>query len=293
MFTVVISCVLYPGVLWVIGQIVFPFQANGSMVNGPDGKPVGSILIAQPFTKDEYFQPRPRHCSYEPRHPPRRRSPRPTTRCGLGWRTRRSHRHLQGRQKGQHVAPDIEAWFQKDKFQGHPGIVAQWAERTTAWPRPGSRRSMRRTTAAAYVHAWAKTHPAVVAQFEKDNPDNTDPAPSDLAVVFFETSPRASGQVPLGRHQTATDGKTGMTAIEPVSEGSDRYPVELLRHVAGGQSRVELKEVPGDLVTTSGSGLDPHISLANATFQLDRVAGAWAKDTKGDAAKIHAEIEDC
>ena len=58
-FSVVICCGIYPAVLWAIGQSFFPFQANGSMVNGPNGKPVGSLLIAQPFTKDEYFQPRP------------------------------------------------------------------------------------------------------------------------------------------------------------------------------------------------------------------------------------------
>ena len=35
------------------------------MVKGPDGKIVGSRLIAQPFTKDEYFQPRPSAPSYD------------------------------------------------------------------------------------------------------------------------------------------------------------------------------------------------------------------------------------
>ena len=60
----VICCVIYPGVLWVIGQTFFPFQANGSIVKSADGTPVGSLLIAQPFTKDEYFQSRPSACSY-------------------------------------------------------------------------------------------------------------------------------------------------------------------------------------------------------------------------------------
>jgi K+-transporting ATPase ATPase C chain len=64
-FAVVICCVFYPLVLLAIGQVFFPFQANGSIVNGPDGKPVGSLLIAQPFTKDEYFQPRPSAASYD------------------------------------------------------------------------------------------------------------------------------------------------------------------------------------------------------------------------------------
>ena len=64
-FTVVICCLIYPLALWAIGQTFFPFQANGSIVQGPDGKPVGSLLIAQPFTKDEYFQPRPSAASYD------------------------------------------------------------------------------------------------------------------------------------------------------------------------------------------------------------------------------------
>jgi K+-transporting ATPase ATPase C chain len=54
---------------------------------------------------------------------------------------------------------------------------------------------------------------------------------------------------------------------------------------------VELNDVPGDLVTTSASGLDPHISLQNAEFQMDRVAPKWAADLKRDPAAVRAEIE--
>ena len=43
----------------------FPFQANGSMLMDADGKAMGSSLIAQPFTKDEYFQPRPSAAAYD------------------------------------------------------------------------------------------------------------------------------------------------------------------------------------------------------------------------------------
>ena len=64
-FSVVICCGIYPLLLWVVGQTIFPFQANGSMLTGPDGKIVGSRQIAQPFTKDEYFQPRPSAGSYD------------------------------------------------------------------------------------------------------------------------------------------------------------------------------------------------------------------------------------
>jgi transcriptional regulator with PAS, ATPase and Fis domain len=50
LFTLVICCLIYPLVVWAIGQTFFPFTSNGSMVNGPDGKAVGSLMIAQPFT---------------------------------------------------------------------------------------------------------------------------------------------------------------------------------------------------------------------------------------------------
>jgi potassium-transporting ATPase KdpC subunit len=50
LFTVIIGSMLYPGLLWAMGQVIFPFQANGSILKGPNGQPVGSQLIAQPFT---------------------------------------------------------------------------------------------------------------------------------------------------------------------------------------------------------------------------------------------------
>jgi K+-transporting ATPase ATPase C chain len=52
-----------------------------------------------------------------------------------------------------------------------------------------------------------------------------------------------------------------------------------------------LQDLPGDMLTTSGSGLDPHITLQNAEYQLDRVASKWASDTKRDAAGVRTEIE--
>ena len=41
--TVVIACGVYPGILWVIGQTAFPFQANGSIVRDADGKLVAMM----------------------------------------------------------------------------------------------------------------------------------------------------------------------------------------------------------------------------------------------------------
>src|SRR6202049_3489221 len=62
---VIVCCGIYPASVWVIGRVFFPFQAQGSMLVGPDGAVVGSRLVSQPFTKDEYFQPRPSAASYD------------------------------------------------------------------------------------------------------------------------------------------------------------------------------------------------------------------------------------
>ena len=48
-----------------LGRGLFPQQATGSILI-QDGKPVGSSLIAQPFTGARYFQPRPSAAGYNP-----------------------------------------------------------------------------------------------------------------------------------------------------------------------------------------------------------------------------------
>jgi K+-transporting ATPase ATPase C chain len=50
---------LYPLATTAIGQALFPGAANGSLIYGKDGKPVGSRLIGQPFDDPKYFWSRP------------------------------------------------------------------------------------------------------------------------------------------------------------------------------------------------------------------------------------------
>src|SRR5437764_14893744 len=54
----VVTGVAYPAIVTAIAQVVFPRQANGSLVV-EDGKVVGSALIGQPFDDPKYFWGRP------------------------------------------------------------------------------------------------------------------------------------------------------------------------------------------------------------------------------------------
>jgi len=291
-FTVVICCMIYPAMIWAIGQTVFPFQANGSILEGPDHKPVGSVLIAQPFTKDEYFQPRPSACSYDASasassaYAPSNYLLRTRVAGTLGPLLV----YKKGPNSGKPVAPDIEKWFKDDKFQGKPYIVAQWADlhngAATAWVSQDAAHGQ-------YVNDWVKAHPQVGDKFARDNPSIQQPQASDLAVVFFEHfSWDNPGTFLTANTTVGSDGKTPTTKIETCTDGSDVqstfFEMWLLDHPG---AEAQFEDVPGDLVTASGSGLDPHITLDNALFQLERVSSKWATDLKRAPGSLRKEIE--
>lgn len=60
----VLTAVIYPFLMVGLGQVLFPFQANGSLVQNLQGQPVGSALIGQVFTSERYFQSRPSTVDY-------------------------------------------------------------------------------------------------------------------------------------------------------------------------------------------------------------------------------------
>ncbi len=170
-FLLVIICGVYPLSLWLIGQTIFPFQANGSILVNSEGKPVGSKLIAQAFNKDEHFQARPSAASYD--------------------------------------------------------------------------------AAASASSSLAASNPILRDRVAR----------SLSRIVKYQ-----NGQI----------------------LNLDNIPFDKWRHEHPG---IVLLDVPADLVTTSASGLDPHITLQNAVYQLARVANTWATLLKRDEAEVRKKIE--
>lgn len=284
--TLLICSVLYPAVLWGLAQTVFRGNAQGSLID-QRGRPaasekdaVGSRLIAQPFSGDEYFRPRPSAVSYNA-----------AATGGSNWaannyllRDRVARilgpivKYRGGPNKGKLVAPAIEEWFRKDQYQGKPGIVAQWAQAhpglAVAWVKADALNG-------EYVKSWQAAHATEVAKWIKEHPDTPEPKPEDLAGVFFES---------YSREHPGTWPGVVEKRIESVKEGTDIQSVffDMWRQ---DHPDADLEPVPADMVMASGSGVDPHITLRNALYQLDRVAGKWAAETKRDVGGVRQEIE--
>ncbi len=259
--TVVLCSVAYPLALLAVGQTMFPSQASGSLVNGPDGKPVGSRQVAQEFKGDAWFQARPSAAGYNAAasggsnwgaNNPRLRD---RVACQLGPLVR----YATGPRTGQPVGPDIERWF-----AARPDRTAGWARR---FPK--------------LAEAWVKDNAEAVAAWEKGHPDASGPPAAEDAGQFFARYARAHpGTWP------AVVGK----AIQPAKAGADLqaafFETWLQEHGAD-----DLEAIPADRVAASGSGLDPHITLQNARGQVDRVAAAWAAKTRREPAEVRRGVE--
>jgi K+-transporting ATPase, C subunit len=57
--TTLLLGLIYPLVVTGLAQVIFPEQANGSLIKGSDGTVLGSRLIGQPFSSAAYFRSRP------------------------------------------------------------------------------------------------------------------------------------------------------------------------------------------------------------------------------------------
>lgn len=303
-FTVVICCVLYPLVMYGIGRTVFPTATSGSLVNekGEDAKDGarGSRLIAQPFTADEYFWPRPSAASYNA-----------TASGGYNWGSNnpklrdRVCQQLgpmvvykkNSRSAGTGPEPrtpqhDIEAWFAKEDR------VTSWAADSSVAPANWAKTDLsgdKYGLQGEYILQWAKDHPEVTDGWKKAHPTKTDdPKPEDLVAPFFAGFAKVHPAKWPGVVEREESGSK-VKRVEPVSSDAAIHAnfFDLwLSDPANKDKAADLEPVPVDMVTASGSGLDPHITLRNAlsVYQLDRVARKRTP-AGGDIAQTRAKIE--
>jgi K+-transporting ATPase ATPase C chain len=236
----VVCCGLYPWAIWAFGHFVCPNQANGSLVKR-DGtfttvaeEAVGSYLIGQNFSAPGYFHPRPSSAGDN------------------GYDATNSG--------GSNLGP------LSDK-------LINGATKPAPLPVPAPAPAPAATAAAA---APAAESPAAapaeiidvdgirlrVIHYCVDN---------GIAFKLYRIKPDGAriAEVPLSQYQDK-DGNLLDTKLvddfpHPPTDPADKTPV-----IAADFATL----IPGDAVTGSGSGLDPHISPANALLQAQRVADA-------------------
>ncbi len=218
-FSIGLSAVAYPLVLWVFGQGLVPEKAAGSLLYDQSGNVIGSRLIAQPFSGDEYFHPRPSAVGYNA-----------ASTAGSNWggnnyllrdRVARALGPLvtyaAGESKGQPVGPDVEAWLGSINSAAAQGIVAQWAQQHATlaanWVKADPLN-------ADYVSKWADAHPSDVDAWKQANA-GTEPTPDGAGGhLFQQLFQHHPGTFPVAVETQTADGKTEK-AIQPAEQATE------------------------------------------------------------------------
>ena len=101
---------------------------------------------------------------------------------------------------------------------------------------------------------------------------------------YFWSRPSATSPMP---YNAANSGGSNLGPLNPALIDAVKGRVEALKAADPGNTL----PVPGDLVTASASGLDPHISVAAARYQVARVAKARGLAAAAVQAQVDGHIE--
>jgi K+-transporting ATPase ATPase C chain len=101
---------------------------------------------------------------------------------------------------------------------------------------------------------------------------------------YFWSRLSATGPFP---YNAAASSGSNLGPTNPALEEAARARVEALRAADPGNTQA----IPVDLVTASGSGLDPHISVAAALYQVPRVARARGLPENQVGELVNGHIE--
>jgi K+-transporting ATPase ATPase C chain len=102
--------------------------------------------------------------------------------------------------------------------------------------------------------------------------------------TYFWSRPSATGPFP---YNAAASSGSNLGPLNPALIDRTKVDVERIQEAHPGKG-----PVPVDLVTASGSGLDPHISPAAALYQVERVAAARQLDPAAVRRLVEEHIED-
>jgi potassium-transporting ATPase KdpC subunit len=303
--TVMLCAVIYPLILWGIGQTTMRDQAQGSIIVNNKGEPIGSRLIAQEFKGDEYFQPRPSAVNYkaEASGATNYAANNYLLRDSVARRLGPIVRYGKGADNpGELVGPDIDTWFQHRRFQRaaqwaaqHRGLAEQWIKDTDSALKP-----QWAELAAAQGAPEPTPGDSFLKQLRKDDTElfllvnaalKDAEGTADLAKAFFPALSQLRPRSWLIVEDYKVDDKV-RKQLKLVQGGQDIQAIffDTWRQE---HPEVPLEEVPADMVTGSASGLDPHITLKNAQWQFKyRIRDARAKKVLVELAKKFSSTEE-
>lgn len=311
--SVLICCVLYPGAVWLVAQLPFLHnQAQGSLIDAEgkptndDAKAVGSTLIAQAFTSSVYFQSRPSATSPNPYNAAASggsnygaSNPMLRGRVAqqLGPIVRYTEAYQKAHPKSDGGAPnpqdDIVAWF-KAGTAAKRDLFTEWATNNSTLAQSWAKGS---APISDYINQWVKDHSAdVIDAWKKANPDNkkNPPGPDDVVVFFFTsyekehfgTWPTVEGAMVKPDAQDSdvqsTFFDTWLTEQATLRKADPTKGLDPLK---------DFEQVPADMVTASGSGLDPDVTLRNAKYQSETVVAANRDAKIADYKKAHNDAD--